>query len=494
MSHATPAPPRLDPCLEVIEGKLPNLLNHSVPVGCKDADAMLNKKPSSPKEREKQSLGKVVRDWLTSFKRPETVICEQAKSLRNLLTVTYLPLEDKELKDCEPGSSPGWALQGHFWRIATARKLAADWNRSLDRELKLERSRLLLLVVVMAVALAVYDNWFGSAGMLLLTFVVAAAAALTAAWLHFRRRRVFLEEWVNETRAISEILRVQFFWSAAGMPDSAVEAYHPRVAEKYPFIYAFCQRVSGSPGAGASWKQHLEVNPANPADSKERDKLMEKIRSGWLAEQESYFDNTTTKLGAADRDLGKDGRFWLVLGFTLLVGRVVISPEWLTEIAWPVDYLWLCSFLATLLLSIQWFIPRVRGKKWLDGFATAVLGIVGLLALAFAVRAMVCDPLQQQKWFDSISGLAKTLALAYGTIRSFQGSLRFTRENVARYSEMHNYFKTQGEKFDDRLGKGATLDKLHEVLRQTGRAALRENAEWLQMHRDRPLDLFTPPT
>lgn len=484
MSHATPA----RPSLTAIEKRLPNLLDPSVQVGCKDADAMLNKKPSSPKEREKQSLREVVGVWLTSFKRPETVICDQAKSLRELLTVTYLPLGDKKLKDCEPGSSPGWTLKGHFWRVAAARRITAEWNRSLDRELKLERNRLVLLVAVMAVAIAVYDNWFGSAGMLLVTFVVAAAAALTAAWLHFRRLRVFLEGWVNDTRAISEILRVQFFWSAAGMPDSAVEAYHPRVAEKYPFIHAFCQQVSGSPKAGASWEHHLRADPA------ERDALMGKIRRGWLAEQEGYFNNTTTKLGGADRDLGKDGRFWLVLGFALLAGRVAISPEWLTEIAWPVDYLWVCSFLAALLLSIQWFIPRVRGKKWLDGFATAVLGIVGLLALAFAVRAMVCDPLQQQKWFDSISGLAKTLALAYGTIRSFQGSLRFTRENVARYSDMHNYYKTQGEEFDARLGKGASLDELHTVLRQTGRAALRENAEWLQMHHDRPLDLFTPPT
>jgi hypothetical protein len=469
----------LSPSLAAIEDKLPNLLNPAIPLSHQQAGMMLNKDPACDDQPiEKPS-------WL---KKPETVISEFFQSIWKLFAAAYVPLEDEKLKDVGQAKKPHWPQQGHFWRIAAARRVMANWNRSLDKEFKLERKRLVLLVSVMAVALALYDNWFGSGGTLRAAFLVAAVTAVAAAWLHFRRRRLFLEDWVNDTRVISEVLRVQFFWSAAGLPDSAIDEYHPQAAEKCKFIHDFCCLVSGTPAQTTAWEQFLQNNPAACKE------IMRRIRKGWLKEQECFFLNACDKLRAADKDHGKNGRFWLVLGFTLLIGRAVISPAWLTQMAWPIDCLWVVSFLTAGLLMLARLITRLPWRNWADGCATVVLGFVGLLALAFAVRMTVPDPFRQQEWFDAISGLTKTLALAYGTIRSVQGSLRFTRENLQRYEEMHQYMKKMGEEFDTLIGKDCTLRGLQRKLRQIGRAALRENAEWLQMHRDRPLDLFTPPT
>ncbi len=73
-------------------------------------------------------------------------------------------------------------------------------------------------------------------------------------------------------------------------------------------------------------------------------------------------------------------------------------------------------------------------------------------------------------------------------VREAYAHKKADKEVIKLFEFMHRIFRSAARRLADAETEETKLD----VLKELGRAALDEHAEWIFMHRERPLELGTP--
>jgi hypothetical protein len=124
--------------------------------------------------------------------------------------------------------------------------------------------------------------------------------------------------------------------------------------------------------------------------------------------------------------------------------------------------------------------------RWLArlGFA----GIVALVAITALEQFRVIEELDEARHH----GLVVAIAVAAAAAAAIHGYLEklALEAHTKRYARMRALYRSALRLLNERPG-GDDPDRVRLVLRELGREALDENADWMMLHRDRPLELPT---
>lgn len=312
-----------------------------------------------------------------------------------------------------------WSLLGSEagLRNASIRRLdevfgAADWlanvyQRRVQRALKL----LYLLAAGMGLAFVLYSDLYQSR-VVLWFFLALFALGMLA------HRRAEKEAWHRrylDYRALAEGLRVQVYWTLAGLSNPVGGRYaHDNFLQKQDIELSWIRNVMRAAAI------HPEaVHAVTSTDD------IDWVVHEWVGDEEdgqvAYFQRRATMREAHHRSTERLGRIALVAGI-----------------------------LAAMVLAVAggWF-----PANWHDG----LLFTVGALTLTAGVRE------------------------AYAFRKA-------DRELIRQYRFMHRIFDTARR----RLAGAAYDSERRAILRALGDAALDEHAEWIMMHRERPLEHGRP--
>jgi hypothetical protein len=254
---------------------------------------------------------------------------------------------------------------------------------------------------------------------LLAGYLACFALALGYAW---RARRLRLEEKHLDYRALAEGLRVQLFWTLAGITDPVTEYYLRNQRTELAWIpralRALCVQW-GFSGAGGG--------------AGDRDALVA-VEKAWVQAEIGFFEHRIQGLERAEEWCERGSRLFFTLA---LAGAGVLLLMKLRE----------HGGLAALFHTLPHAEEGSQGFAWL------------------------------------IAGLA-LLALVAGFCRAIAEKMGFSAEH-RRYEWMRRLHVQVETAFE----AGAHPDDMRDLLVDLGRYALIENAEWLRIHRDHPLEV-----
>ncbi|HEY8503994.1 MAG TPA: hypothetical protein VIL46_05390 [Gemmataceae bacterium] len=255
---------------------------------------------------------------------------------------------------------------------------------------------------------------------------VAGAGFLAYQWVRWRR----YQSKYLDYRGLAEALRVQFFWRLGGVGESAAENYLPLQWSDLRWIRAAvrtCDLLAGGqrPPAGEAVPGRWSL-----------------LHDHWVADQRDYFDRR-----GVPRDEAKLLR--------------------LRACAW-----------ALIAFGGLWVLWRGLGGPvgWLPGPDEAVprwLGLGEAGANAFHYLSVLFG-------LGTVGGF---LILTY--IRS-----RGLQEHLKQYKRMREIYRAAGERLAGLIERQPADDAEAEALvLRLGREALAENAHWVLLHRDRPIEV-----
>ncbi len=126
----------------------------------------------------------------------------------------------------------------------------------------------------------------------------------------------------------------------------------------------------------------------------------------------------------------------------------------------------------------------LRDEKWLNRTEHIIHALLGLgIALALAVVIIGHD---LGDWTHGFLVLAAVLAPAAAGVVHYQAERRALSEQKKRYERMSVLYRIASDRMREVLKTGAVNDA-RRLLRELGLEALFENADWVLLHRDRPL-------
>ncbi len=126
----------------------------------------------------------------------------------------------------------------------------------------------------------------------------------------------------------------------------------------------------------------------------------------------------------------------------------------------------------------------LRDEKWLNRAEQAIHALLCLgIALALAVVVIGHD---LGEWAHGFLVLAAVLAPAAAGVVHYQVERRALSEQKKRYERMSVLYRIASDRMSELLKAGAVNDA-RRLLRDLGLEALFENADWVLLHRDRPL-------
>jgi hypothetical protein len=433
---------------------------------------------------------------------------------------------------------------------------------------------LIILVFLAASCLGMFEHWHRAAptdhnhpiswsmensSLLLVNYLAAAGSDSKEAWIRagllggtilaltisglwfilYNRARI--EEKRYDYRALAEALRVQIYWSAAGLNRSVAHDYMQRQKDELNWIRYVASEVSFPL---ERWPVFFE-NLSNP----QQNTLLGYIRKKWIGGQ---IGNATRKCEGLSHKLHLThimcwGLAWAgLLQLPLMLVNQVNIPfaNWLDQNHW-----WLTKFalvtssfgLAILFVfglelaihSIKWlepFVPRWLkktlhmvdhhfgeheepvaephfGRKLISKLVhywqlAGVALFVGSLAfeMSYHLPELGDSFPDRANWWIINTGaclLSGALVLAWQ-------ERRFYSEEYRNYCSMRALYKSADRRLDLILNELASPDFLHkrdwtrqrlvaeaqDILYQVGCEALSENADWLILHRARPLEPF----
>ena len=258
--------------------------------------------------------------------------------------------------------------------------------------------------------------------------VFLALFLFCSAVLHRRATKGDYQNKYQDYRAIAEALRIQFFWSVAGLSESVVDHYLRKQQGELEWIRSALRSwdvVAHATSDGVSEGEH------------EPGQHLHFVQTHWVAEQRNYFASKARREHAA---LERDER---------LVGRLVTTSLALTTALAAV--LILPMFLHVHLLEELKHLVEV---PWIHG--TVMLAIVMLLVFA---------------------------GLRHGYSQKLARS-----EHAKQFSRMSELFDMAESRLEELL-RGDRYEEARELLRELGEQALEENGDWVLLHRERPLEV-----
>jgi hypothetical protein len=420
-----------------------------------------------------------------------------------------------------------------FAELARIRRNVANFNYTFDGQVKKTMIWLFSLGAVGIIALQGFENLhFIDAHSIpkemswgLVVLFILTAICIVCGWQihqHFGRKES--ENWQLDCRAIADGLRVQFYWAAAGTGESVASHYLQRQRGELSWIRSAISSVTFPHHRTVEWFRDLGKG----------DKLtvLRAIRNGWLGEQLGYFTKKSEEFKVQKHSIHQMGHALLAAGLLLLaalffdetlhlssffarggVGMILFGLVIFIGLIWrsveehrmvktsgdyESPYCWRYLFPHTLC-------ERCKGDpRW----PVANQFIVGL-AIAFVAWGSIYT------WIPMVTGdagihtgsdhwlhIAKNCALAAGGLVLLWGNRKFLTQNVRRYSAMRALFKGACKSMDANLMKleqsetkeeeNRVVSGIQEQLVSIGCEALAENAEWLVMHRDSPVEMVMP--
>ena len=306
----------------------------------------------------------------------------------------------------------------------------------------------------------------------LLLLTIADLAYLRTRWRKSQDR-------FQDYRALAEGLRVQFFWRLAGSKRAASDYYLRKQRSELRWIRD-ALRVCA-----------LRASPLAAGDYPAVQRL-------WVKDQHAYYDR------AGHRD-GQRRRRQRTIGSALVLLSLGATIKWLWDFAeGRIAFMAIAAFAAIVLAAHSVYeIVHATGEA--ESPTTSSLRdmiSLGLLsaavALAFYLTLVVGGPKiasqlprlaigdTQLDWMLAaigITALVGTFAHAYANVRAFG-------EHQKQYERMEELFQSADEELERAEANAAPADA-DRVVFDLGCEALAEHADWLLLHRARPIELPT---
>lgn len=297
------------------------------------------------------------------------------------------------------------------------------------------------------------------------------------AYLRTRRRRS--QDRFQDYRAIAEGLRVQLFWRLAGSARAVSDYYLRKQRSELRWIRDVL-RVSA-----------LRAGPLAASD-------VAAVQRLWVKDQRAYYDR------AGSRD-GLRRRRQRTIGSALVLLSLGATIKWLWDSAEGQLAFIAIAVLAALVLGAHCAheVANAMGEaesptesSLRDMIALGLLS--ACVALAFYSTLVFGGPIIASQLprlaigdapFDwmlaaiGITALVGTFAHAYANVRAFG-------EHQKQYDRMKELFQAADEALE-RAGTTATSADADRILLDLGCEALAEHADWLLLHRARPIELPT---
>ena len=336
----------------------------------------------------------------------------------------------------------------------------------------------------------------------------------------------------NDYRALAEGLRVQLHWNLAGLGQSVPANYMHRQRSELDWIRAAVRAASFPYHRFRDWFAQLPPDTQLAA-------LSGCLEPGWIIDQKNYFKDSTKKNHRLLHFFHKLAGWLAWTGVLTLAGAFACSTmhleswsAWLIPGAlvlltgwWGLG--WLVRYggdeykpkrLETrwdrLLWKLIWLVDRITPAR--ESHTSPPRGFWGqwwrlvrdfllLLVPSAAVAVLLLAVVHQPRWCDSVPA-PEDMAIIFGGILLLGGALLVAWVEKALYSELAYQYGTMMTLFecahlqwqrsreelyalppgsDDYCRK---LKEIQEFLFALGKEALDENAEWLILHRARPLE------
>lgn len=232
-------------------------------------------------------------------------------------------------------------------------------------------------------------------------------------------------------RSLAEALRVQFYWRAAGITDSVAAHYMRYRIRESEWIRK------------ALLALELRLPPQTDQSA------VAGVTADWVAAQNKFFVKNEHRDDLLHHKLDNRALALMIVSTILVLGPIVLSIP---------------GALETLGLGT----PAWMGKT--------VSSTTGLLR---TIRVV-----DDHGDYQGLVVLIGVLAAAAGAFHGY-GQKRALDAQAKRYARMHTVFQSALDQLNspETDSRQATA-----VLRELGREALEENADWVMLHRERPLE------
>jgi len=366
------------------------------------------------------------------------------------------------------------ALAGIRATFAIADSLAIEHQKSIYRTMIALFAMIAIATISLLLRnLATTDDarrLYLSGYLLLLT--LADLFYLRTRWRHSQDR-------FQDYRAIAEGLRVQFFWRLAGSTHAVSDYYLRKQRSELRWIRDVLRVCA------------LRASPLGAGDFAAVQRL-------WVKEQRGYFDR------AGHRD-GSRRRRQRTIGSALVLLSLSATIKWLWDIAGGrIAYLVVAALAAIgLAAHCVYEIANATGeaesptqRSLRDMIALGLLSAT--VAFAFYATLVIGGPSitshlprlalgdTRLEWMLAaigITALVGTFAHAYANVRAFG-------EHQKQYERMDELFQSADEALERKAHSSNSEDGTR-VLFDLGCEALAEHADWLLLHRARPIELPT---
>jgi hypothetical protein len=426
-------------------------------------------------------------------------------------------------------------------RIARLRRRMADYSAYYNVHLNRLKRLLFTLAFCAAFFFSLADSWEATAATSWLpeVYFMIAFGLTAAAWVvYFFFKKTAAAERCDNYRAITEGLRVQFYWMACGGGESVASNYLQHLGGELGWI----RHVIGVAGLPHE-QDRVWFNQLSPGDQLT---LLRSIRTAWIGGQCAYFTTRVEELERRREIFTSYAHVLLWTGFVLFAFLVFYTQGAASLfLSRTISILFCCTGFAILALLFQ--VSRsgrsaassksfsgVNGEEqkqeltaqrrlhsWVDRLVslpsmlipdrarwseTGRLLINVLLVAAFTLILIGTIYLLEGvvpvlPSANKLGSIFKYLTLAGGVLCGAWVEVNFFAEHARHYGSMASLFQAAGQRFDDCIAwsektegvsneaaRKRIIDSLRSLIIAVGREALSENADWLIMHRSRPLE------
>ena len=430
-------------------------------------------------------------------------------------------------------TAEGFPFARALMPLATVRRRAGDIAGRLEETRKTLLWRLLVFIGLAAASVSAFEHWHSRAGHADLhdhpwivpdsEGRVQAGLLLAALVLIFLTGRLYhrhltgrVESRRHDARAIAEGLRVQFYWSLAGLGQSVSANYMQRQRNELSWIRYVISSLSFP--YERAWHGFKKLSaPARHA-------LLTVVHQHWVRGQRDYYKKKALQLGRKLHHCHLAGWACTGAGVLNILGMFLLEL-FLPLRAWFEAHFWRPSIGLALLGLLGLLAGRHLARRaaaaghgsdqhedeevavppgfcrWLLGrFSTwglACLGTAAILPLPLLLEALPVDFPGWADWWIILTGLC----LLSGGLCLAWAERNFYAELSRQYRAMRHLYAAADRRLEKLLARLGTAPadtpaaarlqaEIQDILYNLGCEAQDENAEWLMLHRARPLEPF----
>lgn len=458
--------------------------------------------------------------WLARFFRPVLTPLQAALSAaprESTVTSTPTPRQDA-LRSLRPEFADSLSP------LAEAQSRASAKADTLDAKRGDLLWSFLWTILLAASTLGAYEHWPNPKELPISTRMthvgllgVTLISLLVIGMRFHAHRRSQAEDHRFDLRALAEGLRVQIAWCLAGVRGAVSADYMQRQRGELAWIRHVI--------AALAFPMERWVAGFGQLSHAEKISALRLVRDAWLMDQLQYFDRTAAKRQAMHHVLHVAGWSLASAGLLNVVGKFLVACvpglKSALKAEWPtVSVIGVSIGAASLAATFAWKLRRtdahgqhlgpnhgpadpvfwnwlaLRPVQW--GWALAIGS--GVLGLAYTLGQLD----HPRSWPDAGAWwlILTGVVLLLGGLALVWNERNFYAEDLRRYGAMRDLFQSALRRYDgilewyersgyqDPVQADALERELQDLCYQLGCEALDENAEWLILHRTRPLEPF----